>query len=59
MAKELTTRMRRRPLLAPLLIPMLGVLAAGAGIYWIGTWGLWKASVTGIQDSARAMGVVK
>ncbi len=38
MAKELTTRMRRRPLLAPLLIPMLGVLAAGAGIYWIGTW---------------------
>lgn len=38
MAKELTTRMRRRPLLAPLLIPMLGVLAAGAGVYWIGTW---------------------
>jgi broad specificity phosphatase PhoE len=38
MAKELTTRMRRRPLLAPLLIPMLGLLAAGAGIYWIGTW---------------------
>lgn len=38
MAKQLTTRMRRRPLLAPLLIPMLGLLAAGAGIYWIGTW---------------------
>jgi len=38
MAKDLTTRMRRRPLLAPLLIPMLGLLAAGAGIYWIGTW---------------------
>jgi len=38
MSKELTTRLRRRPLLAPLLIPMLGILAAGAGIYWIGTW---------------------
>jgi probable phosphoglycerate mutase len=38
MSKELTTRMRRRPLLAPLLIPMLGLLAAGAAIYWIGTW---------------------
>jgi broad specificity phosphatase PhoE len=38
MAKELSTRLRRRPLLAPLLIPMLGLLAAGAGIYWIGTW---------------------
>jgi len=38
MSKQLTTRMRRRPLLAPLLIPVLGVLAAGAGIYWIGTW---------------------
>lgn len=37
MAKELS-RLRRRPLLAPLLIPMLGLLAAGAGIYWIGTW---------------------
>ena len=37
MAKELS-RLRRRPLLAPLLIPMLGLLTAGAGIYWIGTW---------------------
>jgi broad specificity phosphatase PhoE len=37
MAKELS-RLRRRPLLAPLLIPMLGLLAAGAGIYWIGNW---------------------
>jgi broad specificity phosphatase PhoE len=37
MSTELT-RLRRRPLLAPLLIPMLGLLAAGAGIYWIGTW---------------------
>jgi len=37
MSTELT-RLRRRPLLAPLLIPLLGLLAAGAGIYWIGTW---------------------
>jgi 2,3-bisphosphoglycerate-dependent phosphoglycerate mutase len=37
MSNELI-RLRRRPLLAPLLIPMLGLLAAGAGIYWIGTW---------------------
>ena len=37
MAAQLT-RLRRRPLLAPLLIPMLGILAAGAGVYWIGTW---------------------
>ena len=37
MSRE-STRLRRRPLLAPLLIPMLGLLAAGAGIYWIGTW---------------------
>lgn len=32
------TRLRRRPLLAPLLIPLLAVLAAGAGVFWIGTW---------------------
>jgi broad specificity phosphatase PhoE len=37
MSRE-STRLRRRPLLAPLLIPMLGLLAAGAGIYWIGSW---------------------
>jgi phosphohistidine phosphatase SixA len=32
------TRLRRRPLMAPLLIPLLIVLAAGAGIFWLGTW---------------------
>lgn len=32
------TRLRRRPLLAPLLLPLLAVLAAGAGVFWIGTW---------------------
>jgi hypothetical protein len=31
-------RMRRRPLLAPLLLPLLVLLAAGAGIYWLGSW---------------------
>jgi len=30
--------MRRRPLLAPLLLPLLVLLAAGAGIYWLGQW---------------------
>jgi phosphohistidine phosphatase SixA len=38
MAKELSNRLRRRPLLAPLLIPLLGLLAAGAAIYAIGSW---------------------
>jgi phosphohistidine phosphatase SixA len=31
-------RMRRRPLLAPLLLPLLVLLAAGAGIFWLGSW---------------------
>ena len=31
-------RMRRRPSLAPLLLPLLVLLAAGAGIYWLGSW---------------------
>jgi len=31
-------RMRRQPLLAPLLVPLLALLAAGAGVYWIGSW---------------------
>jgi phosphohistidine phosphatase SixA len=29
---------RRRPLLAPLLMPLLVLLAAGAGIFWLGNW---------------------
>jgi phosphohistidine phosphatase SixA len=37
MANELS-RLRRRPLLAPLLLPMLGLLAAAAGLYWIRSW---------------------
>lgn len=31
-------RLRRRPLLAPLLLPLLVLLAAGAGIVWLGSW---------------------
>lgn len=31
------TQLRRRPLLTPLLIPLLAVLAAGVGVLWIGT----------------------
>ena len=29
---------RRRPSLAPLLLPLLVLLAAGAGIFWLGSW---------------------
>lgn len=32
------TRLRRRPLLAPLLFPLLALLMAGAGFYWLGNW---------------------
>lgn len=32
------TRLRRRPLMAPLLVPILIAVAAGAGIFWLGTW---------------------
>ena len=32
------TKLRRRPFMAPLLIPLLGVVMAAAGVYWLGTW---------------------
>jgi len=32
------TRTRRRPHLAPIMVPLLIALAAGAGIWWLGTW---------------------
>ena len=35
---EPLSRLRRRPLLAPLWLPLVVLLAAGAGIYWLGTW---------------------
>jgi phosphohistidine phosphatase SixA len=35
---ERLTRLRRRPLLTPVLVPLLAALAAAAGIFWIGTW---------------------
>jgi broad specificity phosphatase PhoE len=32
------TKLRRRPFMAPLLIPVLGIAMAGAGIFWLGSW---------------------
>lgn len=32
------TRLRRRPFMAPLLFPLLALLLAAAGVYWLGTW---------------------
>ena len=32
------TRLRRRPMLAPLLLPLFAVIVAGAGIVWLSTW---------------------
>lgn len=32
------TKLRRRPFLTPLMFPLLVLLAAGAGVYWLGTW---------------------
>ena len=35
---EAAARIRRRPHLAPILLPLLALLAAGAGVFWLGTW---------------------
>jgi len=35
---EAAARVRRRPHLAPILLPLLALLAAGAGVFWLGTW---------------------
>lgn len=32
------TKLRRRPFMAPLLFPLLALLMAAAGVYWLGTW---------------------
>lgn len=32
------TKLRRRPFMAPLLIPLLGMVMAAAGIFWLGSW---------------------
>ena len=34
---EPAARVRRRPHLAPILLPLLALLAAGAGVFWLGT----------------------
>ena len=38
MAEPPQTRTRRRPHLAPIMVPLLIALAAGGGIWWLGTW---------------------
>ena len=35
---EAAARVRRRPHLAPILLPLLALLASGAGVFWLGTW---------------------
>ncbi|MDH4105743.1 MAG: histidine phosphatase family protein, partial [Gammaproteobacteria bacterium] len=32
------TKLRRRPFMAPLLIPVLGIVMAAAGVFWLGSW---------------------
>jgi phosphohistidine phosphatase SixA len=32
------TKLRRRPFMAPLLLTLLTLLAAGGGVYWLSTW---------------------
>jgi phosphohistidine phosphatase SixA len=32
------TKLRRRPFMAPLMFPLLTLLAAGGGVYWLSTW---------------------
>ena len=34
---ESAVRVRRRPHLAPILLPLLALVAAGAGVFWLGT----------------------
>jgi broad specificity phosphatase PhoE len=46
------TKLRRRPFMAPLLIPLLGVLMAAAGFYWLGTWA--KTTVVVLVRHAEA-----
>ena len=38
MADAQQTRPRRRPHLAPIMVPLLVALAAGGGIWWLGAW---------------------
>ena len=46
------TRLRRRPFMAPLLFPLLAVLMAAAGVYWLGTWA--KTTVVVLVRHAEA-----
>lgn len=46
------TSMRRRPFLAPLLFPLLALLMAAAGVFWLGTWA--KTTVVVLVRHAEA-----
>jgi broad specificity phosphatase PhoE len=46
------TRLRRRPFMAPLLFPLLALLLAAAGVYWISTWA--KTTVVVLVRHAEA-----
>ena len=46
------TRLRRRPFMAPLLFPLLAVLMAAGGFYWLGTWA--KTTVVVLVRHAEA-----
>jgi broad specificity phosphatase PhoE len=51
---EPLSRLRRRPLLAPLWLPLIVLLAAGAGIWWLGTWA--RTTVVVLVRHAEAVG---
>jgi hypothetical protein len=51
---EPLSRLRRRPLLAPLWLPLIILLAAGAGIWWLGTWA--RTTVIVLVRHAEAVG---
>ena len=46
------TKLRRRPFMAPLLLPLLALLMAAAGFYWLGTWA--KTTVVVLVRHAEA-----
>jgi hypothetical protein len=46
------TRLRRRPFMAPLLLPLLALLMAAGGVYWLGTWA--KTTVVVLVRHAEA-----
>jgi phosphohistidine phosphatase SixA len=51
---EPLSRLRRRPLLAPLWLPLIILLAAGAGVWWLGSWA--RTTVVILVRHAEAVG---